>query len=59
MASARPASVSLPAPSASGIGHVVVLMMENWTAPAPVPTEHELTWAQVASLARASGFTLP
>jgi phospholipase C len=29
MASARPASASLPAPSASGIDHVVVLMMEN------------------------------
>jgi phospholipase C len=29
MASARPASVSLPAPSVSGIDHVVVLMMEN------------------------------
>ena len=32
------------------------------TAPAgsaPVPTEHELTWAAVASLARASGFALP
>jgi phospholipase C len=29
MASARPASARLPAPSASGIDHVVVLMMEN------------------------------
>ena len=28
-------------------------------SPAPVPTEHELTWAEVASLAQASGFTPP
>ena len=25
-------------------------------SPAPVPTEHELTWAAVANLAQASGF---
>jgi phospholipase C len=28
-------------------------------SPAPVPTEHELTWTALASLAQASGFTPP
>jgi phospholipase C len=27
--------------------------------PAPAPTEHELTWSAVRSLAQASGFALP
>lgn len=37
----------------------VVATPASPAGPAPVPTEHELTWSAVRSLARASGFTLP